>query len=82
MYIAIDCGSLRNPDDGQVTITGGLVPTAVAGVNATARYACQQGYNLVGEPVRTCRANGVWDGTEPICTGKEDKCCGESLIVY
>ena len=66
----IDCGNLGNPNNGQVMITGGLVPTAIAGEDATAMYTCNQGYNLVGEEVRTCQANGVWDGTEPACTGE------------
>ena len=49
-------------------ITGGLAPTAIAGEGATAMYTCNQGYNLVGEVVRTYfKENGMWNGTDPTC---------------
>lgn len=68
--IAIDCGSLGNPEGGEVTITGGLAQGAEAGVDAEATYSCNVGYNLVGAALRTCQGTGLWDGAVPNCMCK------------
>ena len=57
----MDCGSLTNPANGQVSTTGGTT----FGQNAT--YSCITGYNLVGDSTRTCEANGDWSGSPPTC---------------
>ena len=59
---AIDCGNLADPEGGQVTFTSGL--------DAIANYTCNEGYNLVGDAVRTCQANEEWTGAAPTCTCK------------
>ena len=64
----IDCGALPNPANGMVTITPGLV--TLTSVEAVATYACGEGYNLVGDTMRTCQATGQWNGTAPTCIGK------------
>ena len=64
----IDCGALPNPANGMVTITPGLV--TLTSVEAVATYACSEGYNLVGDTMRTCQANGQWTGTVPTCICK------------
>ena len=69
-YTVIDCGGLAEPDDGQITFTPGVVATADTGLNAVATYACSEGYSLDGDAMRTCQANGQWDGAEPSCTCK------------
>ena len=33
-------------------------------------YTCNEGYTLVGEPVRFC-IDGIWNGTEPECVKRE-----------
>ena len=57
---AVDCGTLTNPANGQVTTTG-----TTFGQNAT--YSCNTGYNLVGSSTRTCQATESWSGSVPTC---------------
>ena len=73
IYIAVDCGTLTNPANGQVTYTAGTL------FGQTATYSCDSGYNLVGESVRTCQATGVWSGSAPTCQGIKDISLG-SLV--
>ena len=56
---AVDCGSLTDPGNGNVTLT----------VGTTATYSCNTGYNLVGDSTRTCQATGKWSGSAPTCQG-------------
>ncbi|XP_042878589.1 sushi, von Willebrand factor type A, EGF and pentraxin domain-containing protein 1-like isoform X2 [Penaeus japonicus] len=39
---------------------------------STITYTCDEGYELVGENIRTCQENKEWSGTEPFC--KEIEC--------
>ena len=57
----MDCGSLPDPANGQVSHTAGTT------LGLTATYSCNTGYNLVGDTTRTCEANGMWSGKAPIC---------------
>ena len=61
---AVDCGTLNNPANGQVSYTGRTT------FGQTATYSCDAGYNLVGNSIRTCQATGVWSGSAPTCQGK------------
>ena len=63
LILTVDCGSLTNPDNGQVTLTAGTT------VGQTATYSCETGYNLVGDSTRTCQATGNWSGSAPTCQG-------------
>ena len=56
----IDCGSLLSPTNGQISVSSTTV-------GSTASYTCSSGYNLSGATVRTCQANGQWNGTAPVC---------------
>ena len=60
---AVDCGSLTDPDNGQVDHTAGT------SLGQTATYSCNTGYNLVGDSTRTCQAEGEWSGSAPTCQG-------------
>ena len=60
---AVDCGSLTDPDNGQVDHTAGTT------LGQTATYRCNTGYNLVGESTHTCQATGEWSGSAPTCQG-------------
>ena len=60
---AVNCGTLSNPANGQVTHTAGTT------FGQTATYSCNSGYSLVGVNNRTCQATGVWFGTAPTCQG-------------
>ena len=57
----MDCGTLNNPANGQVSHTAGTT------FGQTAIYTCNPGYNLVGDSSRTCQARGVWSGSIPTC---------------
>ena len=63
LFIVVDCGTLTNPANGQVTHTGRTVFTQ------TATYSCDTGYHLVGDNNRTCQATAVWSGRAPTCQG-------------
>ena len=58
---AVDCGTLTNPTNGQVSHTGRTT------FGQTATYSCDTGYILVGDNTRTCQATGVWSRSEPTC---------------
>ena len=66
----IDCGNLTAPEDGQIAFTPGVVMTIETGLNAVANYTCNEGYNLLGDEMRTCQVDGQWAGAEPTCTCK------------
>ena len=65
----INCTILDDPENGQVTFTPGVVMTLETGLGAVANYTCNEGYDLVGDTLRTCEANGQWDGGDPMCMG-------------
>ena len=63
LILTVDCGSLTDPANGQVThVTG-------TDLGQTATYSCNTGYNLVGDSTRTCQATGNWSGSAPTCEG-------------
>ena len=59
----VDCGTLTDPDNGQVDHTVGT------SLGQTATYSCNTGYNLVGNSTRTCQVTGNWSGSAPTCQG-------------
>ena len=70
---AVNCDTLTNPANGQVTHTGGTT------FGQTATYSCNTGYTLVGSSARTCQATGVWSGSAPTCQGMLlTTCCSRS----
>ena len=56
--------------NGQVLVTPDAMATADTDLCAVAVYTCNDGYNLVGDVMRTCQASGQWDGVEPTCMCK------------
>ena len=63
LLASVDCGTLTNPANGQVSHTTGTT------LGQTATYSCNPGYNLVGGGTRTCQDTGVWSGSAPTCQG-------------
>ena len=61
-FTVVDCGTLNDPSNGQVTLNG----TTFWSV---ATYTCDPGFNIVGDMKRICQANGTWSGNEPTCEG-------------
>lgn len=39
-------------------------------VGALAKYRCERGYKIVGDPLITCEENGAWGGKVPDCVCK------------
>ena len=64
LLLAVDCGSLTNPANGQVDTSSGTT------FGSTATYTCAIGYTLSGSQSRTCGADGNWTSSEPSCNGK------------
>ena len=63
VHILVDCGSLVNPANGQVSLE-----TTFEG--SVANYSCNQTYVLCGTECRVCQSNGSWSGTQPDCISK------------
>ena len=61
LLTAVDCGTLPDPANGQVSHTAGTK------FGQTATYSCNPGYHLMGYSTHTCQATGVWSGSEPTC---------------
>ena len=59
----MNCGTLTNSTNGQVSYTAGTT------FGQTATYSCNTGYTLVGGSTRTCQSTGVWSGSTPTCQG-------------
>ncbi|KAL4228764.1 hypothetical protein ACF0H5_011806 [Mactra antiquata] len=57
----VDCGSLYNPSNGEVTTNNGT------GLYSVATYICFPWYEMLGDDNRMCQANGQWSGREPLC---------------
>jgi hypothetical protein len=36
-------------------------------VGALAKYRCERGYKILGDPLITCEENGMWKGNVPEC---------------
>ena len=63
LFAAVQCPSLTNPSNGQVTVTG-------LGVGSTATYTCNSGFSLsTATATRVCGSDGTWIGPEPTCSG-------------
>lgn len=39
-------------------------------VGALAKYRCERGYKMIGDPLITCEENGTWKGNVPECVCK------------
>ena len=48
---------LSAPTNGAVTVNG----------HRTAVYSCEEGFELVGDVMRTCTSNSQWSGEAPVC---------------
>ena len=60
IYLAIYCPKLPNPSYGSVSVSG-------LRVGSKATYECNDGFVLVGLPVRKCLYTGQWSGEAPVC---------------
>ena len=65
--IAVSCGNLSNPVDGEVSTEGNTF-------GSQANYSCSEGYVLNGNSTRMCQADGQWSGSKPTCEGQDLLC--------
>lgn len=63
LSVAVDCGAIDVPINGSLKGSKTIFPNSV-------QFACDSGFVLRGSNVRTCQANGTWDGIETHCDGK------------
>ena len=61
---AVDCGSLMDPENGQVNLMNGTV------FQSQATYNCNESFTLSGNTTRICQSSRQWSGSEPTCEGK------------
>ena len=54
------CPPLNDPENGNVNVSGGQ----------TAECTCNNGFNLIGDPILMCGPDGQWSGNPPVCEGK------------
>ncbi|KAL9989269.1 hypothetical protein ACROYT_G003802 [Oculina patagonica] len=57
---AKDCGNLPPPKNGSVIGNQTTYPNKLS-------FSCNEGFNLLGPPVRRCEADGIWSGEQPTC---------------
>ena len=54
-------------------VANGSVSTPCGrGFGQEAFYVCDPGYVLMGDPSRSCRLDGAWSGTDPVCRRGND----------
>ena len=54
------CPGLSDPSNGEVTVSGHRT-------GDTAVYSCEDGFELLGDVMRTCMSNSEWSGEAPVC---------------
>ena len=64
----VECGTLPDPTNGQVSLTG-------TNFDSEANYVCDNGYVLTGSSLRVCQADGEWSSAEPLCERKLSYIC-------
>ena len=61
---AAECDNLSDPPFGDVSLSGNSI-------GDVATYVCDPGFELVGQPTRTCEQLNLptagWSGEEPVC---------------
>ncbi|XP_074555287.1 sushi, von Willebrand factor type A, EGF and pentraxin domain-containing protein 1 [Halichoeres trimaculatus] len=58
--VPAECGTPPSPDHGWVNVTD-------TSLGSTARYSCEEGYELEGDPVRECLSGRLWTNKAPVC---------------
>ena len=59
----VGCSVVGAPDHGMVSQTGIAADSEV-------NYSCRQGFTLTGNRTRQCSEQGLWSGSQPLCTGR------------
>ena len=61
---AVDCESLNDPENGQVSTPSGTT------FGSSAIYTCNMGYMLSHQQVVMCGSDGMWSPASPSCNGE------------
>ncbi|PWA28849.1 hypothetical protein CCH79_00012875 [Gambusia affinis] len=69
--VPTECELPSNPQHGSINVT-------YAPVGSVVSYSCEEGYELVGEPVRQCVSGRHWTGDEPACRPVS---CGDPGVI-
>lgn len=64
----VDCGTPSAIANGQ-----GFLDNGTTTYLSVVTYRCLPDFQMIGEPSRTCHANGEWSGLEPKCIGMLSK---------
>ena len=67
--LAVNCGNLPDPVNGNVSTPGGTT------FESLAEYRCNEGYKLSYPAGRTCLSSGLWSETAPMC--EPEPFCGK-----
>ena len=59
----------------------GMVSWTSLTVGDVANYMCSDGFELVGNMMRTCQSNNVWSGEEPMCRRMSFKMNIKAIII-
>ena len=59
----IQCGHVKPPINGKITVEGFKVKQHMY-------YTCNEGYQIVGDMIRTCLDSGEWSSIEPTCISR------------
>ncbi|XP_066300020.1 uncharacterized protein [Branchiostoma lanceolatum] len=64
---AVQCVSPSLPENGNFIASPGSVGSLAYQPNDVLHFTCNTGHNLDGAPALTCRADGTWSASPPVC---------------
>ncbi|CAH1241242.1 FBN2 [Branchiostoma lanceolatum] len=64
---AVQCVSPSLPENGNFIASPGFVGSLAYQPNDVLHFTCNPGHNLDGAPALTCRADGTWSASPPVC---------------
>ena len=64
LFVAVACQILNVPVKGRRIGKGRHYSDVV-------RFRCVRGYRMIGSASRSCQANGLWSGQQPMCIRKK-----------
>lgn len=65
--VTLNCQQVNCSDPGQVPNAKRLEPNGTFTFNSNVQYQCDKGYETIGIPILTCKANGSWNRNPPQC---------------
>jgi len=63
VYIsAVECGNLHVPLNGSMAGSKTVFPNSI-------EFQCDEGFDLLGSTIRTCKSDAQWSGNTTSCKG-------------